>query len=493
MPSLEHIITGFSLLLIISIVASKASSRFGIPSLLIFLFIGMVAGSKLLGNIAFNDLRLAQYIGVVALAFILFSGGLETDWKVVKPVLWQGISLATLGVLITAVMLGYFAVYVLHFSIIEGLLLGSIVSSTDAAAVFSVLRSRKISLSGHLKPLLELESGSNDPMAVFLTIGFISIITGPNKSMVDMVPMFFMQMGIGALMGYVCGKGILLFINRVKLEYDGLYPVLTISLVLLAYALTSYLKGNGFLAIYIIGVIMGNSNFVQKRNLIHFHSGVAWLMQIAMFLTLGLLAVPAKIIPVAGIGFIVSIFLIFIARPASVFISLIKTNLDFNEKLFISWVGLRGSLPIILATFPMIAGIQKSDMVFNMIFFIVFTSALFQGTSIAFVARLLKVEVPFKDKIKYPLEFEQNDDLNTRLIDFTVPYNSWMVEKTVAEIGVPQDSLITLIARNDDFVVPGGKTKIEEGDVLQILVNNNNLQEVVDILSSRKPVAGSKI
>ncbi|MCB4792129.1 MAG: potassium/proton antiporter [Elusimicrobia bacterium] len=485
MPSIEHIITGFSLLLIISIIASKASSRFGIPSLLIFLFIGIFVGSKQIGDISFHDTRLAQYIGVVALVFILFSGGLETDWKVVKPVLWHGIYLSTFGVLITAVALGFFAVYVLHFSIIEGLLLGSVVSSTDAAAVFSVLRSRKISLSGNLRPLLELESGSNDPMAVFLTIGFISILSETSKSMLDMIPLFVMQMGIGAFMGYLFGKGILLLINKVKLEYDGLYPVFTTSLVLLAYALTNMFNGSGFLAIYIAGLMMGNSNFVQKRNLIHFHSGIAWLMQIAMFLTLGLLVVPSKIASIAWTGFMVSIFLMFVARPLSVFIALFKTGLFFREKLFISWVGLRGSVPIILATFPLLAGVQIADMVFNIAFFIVLTSAIFQGTSIAFMAKLLKVEVPFKDKIQYPLQFEQTDDLNTRLIDFTIPYNSWMIDKTVARIGLPDDSLITLIARSDDFVVPSGKTKVEAGDVLLILVNNNNLQEILDLLSSK--------
>lgn len=483
MIPIETLLISISVLLIISIIASKASSRFGIPSLLLFLFVGMLAGSEGLGGIYFDNPRLAQYLGVVALVFILFSGGLDTEWKTVRPLWKEGLVLSTLGVLLTAVLLGWFAVSILKFSLFEGLLLGSIVSSTDAAAVFSVLRTKKVSLKGDLRPLLELESGSNDPMAVFLTVGFISLITGASSSLSTMLPMFFLQMGVGALMGYALGKVLVIFVNRIKLENEGLYPVLTVSSVLFLYAFTTVLKGNGFLAVYIAGVLVGNSSFVQKRNLIHFHSGLAWLMQIAMFLALGLLVYPSRLVPVAMAGLLTAVFLLFFARPISVFLTLAPSRFSIREKTLISWVGLRGSVPIILATFPLIAGVAQAEVIFNIVFFVVLASALLQGTSIPFVAKILGVDAPFRDRKRYPLEFEQTDDLNTRLIDYTVPYDSWLTGKAIMDLRLPQDSLVTLIARNEDFIVPSGKTVIDPGDVLLILVNNNNLVQVQETLS----------
>jgi len=483
MTSIETILIAVSVLLIISIVASKASGRFGIPSLLLFLIVGMLAGSEGIGGIYFNNPRLAQDMGVVALIFILFSGGLETEWKSVRPLIRVGAGLSTIGVLITALLLGVFVSYALKFSLLEGLLLGAIVSSTDAAAVFAVMGSRKVSLKGALKPLLELESGSNDPMAVFLTISFISLITRTDRSILSMFPVFILQMGLGAAMGYGLGKAAVALINKIKLEYDGLYPVLTVSAIIFIYGLTTKLSGSGFLAVYIAGLIMGNSTFVQKRYLIHFHGGLAWLMQIAMFLTMGLLVFPSRLVAVAGAGLLTAAFLIFVARPLSVFLVMAPTRFNLREKTLISWVGLRGSVPIILATFPLLAGIQQAEGIFNIVFFIVLASALLQGTSIPFVAKLLKVETPLMDKKKYPLELDQTDALNTRLIDFTVPFNSWMIGKPIAEIRVPPDSLITLIVRNEDFIVPSGQTVIEMGDVLLTLVNNNNVLEVMNLFS----------
>lgn len=486
MPSLEYLLGGFSILLIASIMVSKMSSRFGIPALLIFLGIGILAGSEGIGGIEFDNPLIAQYIGVVALVFILFSGGLETEWKSVRPVLPHGIALATAGVLVTALLLGLFMVAVFKFTLLEGLLLGAIVSSTDAAAVFAVLRSRKVALAGNLQPLLELESGSNDPMAVFLTIGFVGLLIEPGRSIFSMVPLFFLQMGIGALAGYLLGKGMVFFINRLKLEYDGLYPVLTMAIVLLMYASTNAVGGSGFLAVYIAGLIMGNSTVVQKRNLIHFHGGVAWLMQIAMFLALGLLVFPSHVVPVLGIGLLSALFLMLVARPASVFLTLLPADMTVRQKALIAWVGLRGSVPIILATFPLLAGVEKAPMIFNIVFFIVLTSALFQGSTLSYVARLLGVDVPFMDKKRYPIAFEHTDDLNTRMIDMPIPYTSWFIGRSVGELGLPQDSLITLVVRNEEFIIPSGKTMIESGDVLLILVNNNNLAEVQDILSRQR-------
>src|SRR5688572_27824713 len=312
--SIESIFLSISVLLLLSVLASKASTRLGVPALLLFLAIGMLSGSEGPGGIEFDFPRLAQSLGVVALIFILFAGGLDTEWSMVRPVLWQGVALSTLGVGLTALSVAWFAVRVLNFSLYEGLLLGSIVSSTDAAAVFSVLRSRSVSLKEPLKPLLELESGSNDPMAVFLTIGFISLLVNKEIALMDLLPKFALQMSVGALLGWIVGKGMVFAINRSRLEYDGLYPVLSLALVMFTYSFTEFVGGNGFLAAYLAGLIMGNSRFVHKVSLMRFHDGLAWLMQIIMFLTLGLQVFPSRLIPIIGIGFLVSLFLMLVAR-----------------------------------------------------------------------------------------------------------------------------------------------------------------------------------
>jgi potassium/hydrogen antiporter len=299
---IEFILLAASGLLLLSVIASKAFGNMGIPALLLFLGIGMLAGSDGPGGIHFDDPWLAQSLGVVALTFILFAGGMDTEWATVRKVLGIGVGLSTLGVAVTAGLVGWFATTALQMSWLEGLLIGAIVSSTDAAAVFAVMRSRYVGLRGTLKPLLELESGSNDPMAVFLTIGMISLITGASDSAFDLVPMFIRQMVLGGAIGYGVGKLMVLLVNRLRLEYDGLYPVLTLSLVLFTYSGSTWLGGNGFLAVYLAGLMMGNSEFVHKRSLIRFHDGLAWLMQISMFLALGLQVFPAQLVPIAGQG-----------------------------------------------------------------------------------------------------------------------------------------------------------------------------------------------
>lgn len=394
MVSIEHILVGAAMLLLFSVLASKASDKLGIPALLIFLIVGMLAGSDGPGGIHFDDPYIAQFLGVVALSLILFAGGLDTNWASVRPVLWGGLALSTSGVLITALFVGWFAIAFLDFSLLEGLLLGAIISSTDAAAVFSVLRSQKVSLRGNLKPLLELESGSNDPMAVLLTIGFVRLLQNPSESIIVLIPMFIKQLLIGATMGYLSGRAMVYLINNLKLGYDGLYPVLSLSLVIITYGATSIVGGNGFLAVYMSGITMGNHNFIRKKSLIRFHDGIAWLMQISMFLVLGLLVFPSRLIHVIWEGLTVSIFLMFVARPAGVFLSTIPFKLSFKDRTMISWVGLRGAVPIILATFPLLAGIEKAEMLFNIVFFIVLTSALIQGTTIPLIAKWIGVDAP---------------------------------------------------------------------------------------------------
>uniref|UniRef100_A0A7C4PWG2 Potassium/proton antiporter n=1 Tax=Bellilinea caldifistulae TaxID=360411 RepID=A0A7C4PWG2_9CHLR len=465
-------------LLLISVLVSKISDRFGVPVLLLFLGLGMLAGSDGPGGIYFDNPAVAQFVGVIALVLILFAGGLDTDITQVRAVLKEGILLSTLGVLITALLTGLVSMQVLGLPLEIGLLLGATVSSTDAAAVFSVLRSKGISLKGNLKPVLELESGSNDPMAIFLTVGIIQLIQFPNRSPLNLIGLFALQMLVGALIGLLMGRIMVWLINHIRLGYEGLYPVLTLSLVFLTFGITTILGGSGFLAVYLTGIVLGNREFIHRRSLLRFHDGLAWLMQIAMFLTLGLLVFPSRLVSVTGSGLLIAAALMLLARPLSVLIALIGSQFAFREKLFISWVGLRGAVPIILATFPLLAQIPQADLIFNIVFFVVLTSVLFQGTTITPAARWLKLDAPAVPKRIYPIEFTPVGGFKSELKELAVPPNSPMAGKAIVELGLPDDFLVVLIARQNDFVMPSGGTVIEPGDTLLALADAATFEEV---------------
>jgi len=475
MVPIETILLWVAVLIFVSAVSSKLSDRFAIPALLLFLVIGMLVGSEGIGKIYFDNAQLAKSIGVVALVFIIFSGGLDTNWRDTKTVLWPGVILSTVGVLLTAIITGFFAMYILKFSFLEGMLLGSIVSSTDAAAVFSILRSKRITLKQPLKPLLEFESGSNDPMAVFLTVGFLSILTVKNMGIAALIPRFFLNMGMGALIGYLMAKVIVFFINRLKLYYEGLYPAVMISLVLLTYVIAVFLKGNGILAVYLVGLMLGQAEFPNKRMIARFHDGLAWLMQITMFITLGLLVFPSHLVPLIGAGLLLTFLLMLVARPISVLLCLLPFKINMRKKAMVAWVGLRGSVPIILATFPFMAGIPQANAIFNIVFFIVIASVLIQGTSIPVVAKILKLNLPWSNKTRYPIEFEKTEGIDAELTDIIIPYNSGAVGKMIRDLNVPEKCLIMLISRNDKFIIPSGSTIIEGGDVLLVLANTGDL------------------
>ncbi len=465
----ETILIGASLLLLASIFASKLSDRFGIPTLVLFLLVGMLAGSDGPGGIYFDDPSLAQLVGIVALALILFSGGLDTDWHSIQPVLKHGLALSTLGVLITALAAGVFVKVLLGFSWLESLLVGAIVSSTDAAAVFGILRSKGLSLKGNVKPLLELESGSNDPMAIFMTLGLIQLLAQPTMPLANLVMFFGLQAVVGIVCGYVVARTALLLINRLKLGYEGLYPVLTLSLVLFTYGFTTVASGNGFLAVYLAGILMGKHDFIHKRSLLRFHDGLAWLMQIAMFLTLGLLVFPSRLPAIIGPGLLVAIFLMLVARPLSVFLTLLPGKLEWQEKTFLSWVGLRGAVPIILATFPLQAQAAHADYIFNVVFFVVLTSALLQGASVPLAAKWLHLDAPAAPKRMYPLEYTPVNGLKSELKELDIPCGSPVAGKAIVELGWPMDILILLIARGDEFILPNGGTVVHAGDTLLVL------------------------
>ncbi|HEX5653148.1 MAG TPA: potassium/proton antiporter [Chitinophagaceae bacterium] len=475
----EHIILIGSLLLIASLLASKTSFKLGIPTLILFLAIGMLAGSEGIVGIDFDNPNLAQLMGIVALNLILFSGGMDTRWESVRPVLRQGIALSTIGVLLTAATIGFFVHWVTDFTLLEGLLLGSIVSSTDAAAVFSILRTRSIGLKGNLRPLLELESGSNDPMAYVLTISFIYLISQGDGSATKLILQFVQQMVIGGVLGYVLGRLMTIAINRVKLETEGLYPVLIMAMIFFTFAFTDLIGGNGFLAVYLSALVLGNSNFIHKKSAVKFYDGQAWLMQIVMFLTLGLLVFPSRIIPIAGTGILIALVLIFVARPIGVFVALSFFRVKLRDKLFISWVGLRGAVPIVFATYPLIAGISKADTIFHLVFFISASSVLLQGTALPKVAKWLKVVVPKKAKRITPLDMELYDTIQSEFVEIILPGNSKAVGKAIVKLNLPKPSLIVLLVREGKYIQPNGATVLEEGDKLLLLANNKEM--LVDV------------
>jgi potassium/hydrogen antiporter len=467
--TIENFLLIGSLLLLASIFAGKTSYKFGVPTLLLFLGIGMISGSEGIAGIHFDNPQYAQFIGIVSLNFILFSGGLDTNITSVKPILREGITLSTLGVFLTAFSLGTFVWFITDLTIYESLLLGSIVSSTDAAAVFSILRSKSLALKTNLRPTLELESGSNDPMAYVLTISFLSLVVNQDQELWTLIPLFLQQMALGTLLGFGFGKVSKLIINKIKLDFEGLYPVLVIALMFITFSSTEFFGGNGFLAIYICAVYLGNQDIIHKKSILKFFDGLAWLMQIVLFLTLGLLVFPSHVFEVFGIGLVISLFLIFVARPLSVFISLAPFKMKNRRRLYISWVGLRGAVPIVFATYPLIAGIDKADMIFNIVFFISVTSVLIQGTTLSIVAKWLHVALPEKAKPMGATDMLLTDQPKTLMHEINIHENSAVIGKKIVDLGFPKNAIITMIKRDDKYITPNGSTVINLNDSLIIL------------------------
>lgn len=484
----ENLILLAAILLFLSILASKTSGRLGVPSLLVFLLVGMLSGIDGILGIPFNDFDIVQKLGTIALVFILFSGGIDTKFESVYPIMWHGISLATIGVFITAASTGLFLYYFSDFSLLEGMLLGSIISSTDAAAVFSVLRSKNIGLRGRLRPLLELESGSNDPMAFFLTISFIQLLGNEAIGFWNIVLQFLVQMSLGLSYGYLSGRASVWMINKIKLDYDGLYPVLIIALVLFTYAISAFGFGNGFLAVYIMGLVLGNSSFIHKKSLTKFFDGQAWLMQIIMFVLLGLLVNPHELIPIIGIGLVVSIFLMLVARPLGVFASLFIFRMKFREIVFISWVGLRGAVPIIFATFAVTAGVEKSLLIFNIVFFIVITSVALQGTTLMVLAKWLHLDKAVRAARRYPLELELTENFKNELVEVLIPDNCPQANKRIVEIGFPKNALIVMIERDKKYITPNGSTVIKPGDNLLVMTNSSRDLQAINACLNIKSI-----
>ena len=471
--TVESILIIGSFLLFVSILASKISTKLGIPTLLIFLAVGMLAGSDGIGGISFHNAALAKTVGAVTLTLILFSGGLDTAYDHIRPIIWHGVLLSTVGVLATAFSIGYFIYFITDFTLVESLLVGSIISSTDAAAVFSILRSRNIHLKHHLAPTLELESGSNDVMAYFLMIFFMGVLSsGGELEISAALPMFFKVMIIGAVAGFLVGKTMLFVVNKAQLTNEALYPGLTLSMILFTYSATNYIHGSGFLAVYIAALMLGSQDFLHKNSLLRFYDGITWLMQVAMFIVLGLLVFPKQLVPISGVGILISLVLMFVARPLGVFLSLaFFKKVGRSQKLFISWVGLRGAVPIVFATYPMLEGLDKTGKIFHIVFFIVLTSILFQGTSLHALAKWLKL-IETKVSAKKARAISLSEDVKSELLELEVPEDAEAAGKQIVELGLPKSSLIVLISRDKSYLTPRGDTVIEAGDKLMVMMDD---------------------
>ena len=476
MITAENILLVGSVLIFTSILISKTGYRFGIPTLLLFLLVGMAFGSDGLG-IQFNSASDAQFIGMMALSIILFSGGMDTRYSDIKPVLKQGILLSTVGVLVTTLLTGLFIYFLsnhtqanIELTLLVSLLLAATMSSTDSASVFSLLRSQRMNLKYNLRPMLELESGSNDPMAYMLTIVLIQVIgSGSNFDIVIILKDLFLQFLFGGVLGYAFGKFSVWLINKIELSNSSLYPILLLSIIFITFTLTDLVNGNGYLAVYIAGMIVGNARLAYRKETNTFMNGLTWLFQIIMFLTLGLLVNPHEMIDIAVTALLIGIFIILIARPVSVFLCLLPfKGISNKARIFISWVGLRGAVPIIFATYPVIAQIPGSNQLFNTVFFITLLSLIIQGMTISKMARWLKLDLP-EEKEGNEFGVELPEEIDTHLNDITLTEDMLTVGNRLADMNIPKGTLVMLIKRGNEFIIPNGQIELHAGDKLLVM------------------------
>jgi cell volume regulation protein A len=472
-------------LLLLGIASSKFSARLGVPVLVLFLAVGMLAGSEGIGRIPFENYDLASSIGSVALALILFDGGLRTSLTSVRRVWRPALALSTVGVLLTSLLTGLAAAWLLNLPLLQGLLLGSIVGSTDAAAVFSVLRSSGLKLPGRLTATLEVESGSNDPMAIFLTLGLIGVITGSSDSAVSLLLLFMAQFGGGTLVGLGIGRLATAAINRINLDVPGLYPLLALAFGLVAFGLAAVLGGSGFLAIYIAGIVLGSSSIVFRRGIFSFHDAIAWLGQIVLFVMLGLLSFPSRLLAVAWQGLGIALVLILVARPLAVWASVWPFRFRRRDLTFLSWVGLKGAVPITLATFPLMAGVPQSHLIFNAVFFVVLISVITQGWSLPQVARWLHLGRPADPPPALTVEIHALRQVDGEIVDYTVKSGARVVGRTLRDLALPEGVLVALVLRGKQVVMPRGDTALEPGDHVFVALRTS-LQPGIDRLFERR-------
>lgn len=465
-----------SVLLFVSILVGKTGYKFGVPALLLFLFVGMGFGSDGLG-FQFEDAEQAQFIGMIALSVILFSGGMDTKFEDINPVIKPGIVLSTAGVLLTAVSTGFFIWGVsnlswtnIHFPLLTSLLLASTMSSTDSASVFAILRSQKMNLKHNLRPMLELESGSNDPMAYMLTIVLIQLITSTGMLWYEILGSFLIQFIVGSLLGYLLGRLAILMLNRLNIDNQALYPILLLSFVFFTFSITDLVKGNGYLAVYIAGMMVGNHRIANRKEIYTFMDGLTWLCQIIMFLCLGLLVNPHEMLDVAVVAILISLFMILIGRPLSVFLCLLPfgKKITLKSRLFLSWVGLRGASPIIFATYPVVSEVPGADQIFNIVFFITIISLIVQGTTISSMARAMDLSLPMP-KTGNDFGVELPEEIDSSLSDLTVTPDLLTQGNTLKDLNFSKGTLVMIVKRNNKYLVPNGSLKLQENDKLLLI------------------------
>ena len=494
--AIELILLIISILFLLSIIVGKASSRVGVPALLLFLCVGMVFGSGGFG-IEFNNFPLAQIIGTVSLCIILFSGGMDTNIDEIRPVMRQGVLLATLGVFLTALITGLLIWFVLGMTfksasigLLSSLLLASTMSSTDSASVFSILRSKDLHLKNNLRPMLELESGSNDPMAYVLVITLIEVIkmdSSPNYWLA--IGMLVMQLCIGAISGFVFGKLALRIINRIKIDNPSLYPILVFTFCIFIFSCTYFVKGNGYLAVYIGGLVIGNASFLHKRSSLRFFDGLAWLCQLLLFLTLGLLVNPKELLSVAVPGLIISFLMIFISRPISVFLSLAPfRKMAVRDKVYLSWCGLRGAVPIVFAILPLVANVPNAQFIFNIVFFCTLISLLLQGTSLTVIAKWLHLDEKITPKkILKDFDVDFSDEIKSVTTEITLTSEILERGNHLMDLDLPDKTLVVMIKRSNKYFVPTGKTLLHEKDKLLVITDDQKaISETYERLGIKK-------
>ncbi len=459
----EKLILFFSFILILGVISTKFSTKLGVPSLVLYVVVGMFLNAF----IYFNNAKLTQLFSTIALVIILFDGGFKTKWSSIKNIIPTATSLATLGVFITTLITAVFAKLILNFDWINSLLLGAIVSSTDAAAVFAVLGDKNI--KPKVTSTLEIESGSNDPMAIFLTVSIISVINGGGSFSISILFLFLWQMVIGAILGYLFGKVSFYIINKIDTDSSGLCSVLVLSLAFLCFSLVAVINASGFLAVYIMAIYLGNKGISYGYSVEKFSDGLAWIMQISMFVLLGHLVFPNELIKYIVPSLLLSLSLMLIARPIGVFIATLFSKFTFKEKIFISWAGLKGAVPIVLGTYPIVNGLPNSSEIFNVVFFIVLSSALVQGYTLNPLAEKFNLLEKGLPKIKHSLELISVGICKKDMIQVYLGDESSSIGKTIKDLSLPEKTLISAIVRNDEILTPTGSTVLNEDDILYIL------------------------
>lgn len=477
---MDKILLISSLIILLCIISSKLLYRFGIPTLIIFIVLGMFFGSDGFIGIKFSDYSLTNKICTIGLILIIFYGGFSTNFNFAKSIVLPASLMSTLGVFITGILSGLFCFYILNMSILEGMLMGAVVSSTDAASVFAILRSKKLNLNTHVAAILEVESGSNDPCAYLLTCIVLNAMNSRSINIMYMMFLLFSQLIIGIIVGYILLKILIVVFNKISLEINGLYPIFVVAIAILSYSLSETMGGNGYLSVYIVGIGLGNTKIVHKRSMVHFFDGLSWLMQIMLFFILGLIAKPTLLPTIIKEALLLLLFLLFVARPVATFIILSPFKINFKEKLFISFVGLRGASSIVFAIFALTTNCFLRFDIFHIVFFLAIFSVLVQGSLLPFVAK--KLGLINDNNIVLKTFNDYRDEYVKELAEFNILSTSLWAGKTILNANIPNDILVVMIKRNNEIIIPKGTTKIIGGDILILCSNNIESLKKVKLL-----------